>query len=252
MVKGLIRFKEHFQAHTDKFVLIGGTACDLAMTEAGLSFRATKDLDIVLLIEALTTDFGRVFWEFIRLGNYEAREKDSGGNQYYRFRKPTDPAYPAMLELFSKAPNGLILPTEGVLTPIPIGEDISSLSAILLNEAYYSFLQKGKKEIDGLPVVGPVHLMALKAKAWLDLTERRAGGETIDRDNIVKHKRDIFRLFQIADPEFSAELPGVIRADMKNFLRSMESDGVDLKSLGIRGTELDDVLIAIRKLFGIQ
>jgi hypothetical protein len=32
--------------------LIGGTACIVIMQEAGLDFRATKDLDIVLYVEA--------------------------------------------------------------------------------------------------------------------------------------------------------------------------------------------------------
>ena len=42
-------------------MLFGGTACDLALTEAGLQFRATKDLDIVLCIEALDAAFARAF-----------------------------------------------------------------------------------------------------------------------------------------------------------------------------------------------
>ena len=48
MVRGLDVFRRHFAGHTDQFVLIGGTAATLAMAEAGLDFRATKDLDIVL------------------------------------------------------------------------------------------------------------------------------------------------------------------------------------------------------------
>ena len=43
MVKGLSIFVDHFRQFNDQFVLIGGTACDLAMTEAGLEFRATKE-----------------------------------------------------------------------------------------------------------------------------------------------------------------------------------------------------------------
>lgn len=35
--------------------LIGGTAASLAMAEAGLEFRATKDLEIVLHLEALSS-----------------------------------------------------------------------------------------------------------------------------------------------------------------------------------------------------
>ena len=65
MVKGLELFRDHFEAFTGHYTLIGGAACDLAMNEAGLSFRGTKDLDIVLCTEVLDADFGRAFWENI-------------------------------------------------------------------------------------------------------------------------------------------------------------------------------------------
>ncbi len=54
MVRGLDLFRQFFAAHANQYVLIGGTAATLAMEEAGLAFRATKDLDVVLHIEALT------------------------------------------------------------------------------------------------------------------------------------------------------------------------------------------------------
>jgi hypothetical protein len=50
VVKGLDVFQNHFARYADQYVLIGGTAATLAMEEAGLEFRATKDLDIVLHI----------------------------------------------------------------------------------------------------------------------------------------------------------------------------------------------------------
>jgi len=34
MVKGLEIFREHFRNYADRFVLIGGAACDIAMTGA--------------------------------------------------------------------------------------------------------------------------------------------------------------------------------------------------------------------------
>ena len=68
MVKGLEVFREHFRNFADHDVLIGGTAGDIAMTGAGLPFRATKDLDIVLFVEALDGAFVRAFWEFVRAG----------------------------------------------------------------------------------------------------------------------------------------------------------------------------------------
>jgi len=63
VVRGLDKFRKQFRAHADQYVLIGGAACDLLMEEAGLEFRATKNLDIVLSVEALDASFVRAFWE---------------------------------------------------------------------------------------------------------------------------------------------------------------------------------------------
>jgi hypothetical protein len=74
MVRGLDIFQEWFAAFSNQYVPIGGTAASLAMEEAGLEFRATKDLDIVLHVEALTADFGQAFWQFVETGGYEIRQ----------------------------------------------------------------------------------------------------------------------------------------------------------------------------------
>ena len=59
MVRGLDLFRQFFAAHADQFVLIGGTAATLAMEEAGLAFRATKDLDVVLQNRSTRCEFRR-------------------------------------------------------------------------------------------------------------------------------------------------------------------------------------------------
>jgi len=47
---------------------------------AGLEFRATKDLDIVLHIEALECGIsGEVFWKFVEQGGYEIRQAKRHG-----------------------------------------------------------------------------------------------------------------------------------------------------------------------------
>lgn len=56
MVKGIEKFSEHFAGHSGKFILIGGTACAVLMDGAGLDFRSTKDLDIVLILEAMDAE----------------------------------------------------------------------------------------------------------------------------------------------------------------------------------------------------
>jgi hypothetical protein len=159
MVRGLEVFREYFAAHTDKFVLIGGTAATLAMEEAGLEFRATKDLDIVLHIEALSPAFGEVFWSFIEAGRYEIRQaSDTGKPVFYRFQKPADERFPVMLELFCRAPDGIKLAEGSHLTPIPIDEAVASLSAILLDDAYYEFMRYRIREWPAMNKNGTCHL----------------------------------------------------------------------------------------------
>src|SRR5690349_16685193 len=120
MVRGLDRFKTHFEPFADRYVLIGGTACSLAMEDAGLEFRVTKDLDIVLCVEALDGDFVQAFWDFVRAGGYKNQQKSTGNKLFYRFYDPDDKTYPTMLELFSRKPDALTLPDDSLLTPIPV------------------------------------------------------------------------------------------------------------------------------------
>lgn len=165
MVRGLDLFKGQFAAFSENYVLIGGTACMLSMEAMGLPFRATKDLDIVLSIEILEDRFIEAFWDFIKEGNYQHQQQSTGKKQFYRFCSPQNRLYPEILELFSRKPDVITLHDGMHLTPIPVSEEISSLSAILLNDDYYHWIQKGKQEIESLPIVAPTHLIPLKAKA---------------------------------------------------------------------------------------
>lgn len=69
MVKGLDIFRQYFEKYADQYVLIGGTACTVSFEQLNESFgRTTKDLDMVLIVEALTKEFGEKFWQFINDG----------------------------------------------------------------------------------------------------------------------------------------------------------------------------------------
>ena len=238
MVRGLDIFREYFAGHADQFVLIGGTAATLAMEEAGLEFRATKDLDIVLHIEALRPTFGEAFWSFVEAGGYEIRQaSDTGKPVFYRFQKPADERFPAMLELFCRAPEGITLAEGSHLTPIPIDEAAASLSAILLDDAYYDFILTGRKEIDGLPWVGEDRLIPLKASAWLDLGDRQAKGVQVDSKNIRKHANDVLRLSQLLAPDTRIAVAPRIAEDLARFLGGIEADrSIDPKAIKINST----------------
>ena len=114
MVRGLDVFKEFFRDFQNQYVLIGGAACDIIFTKSDLMFRATKDLDMVLIIESLTP-------------------------QFYRFDKPKVPDFPYMIELFAKLDS--VFDNDSYdCRPLYLGNEISSLSAILLNNDYYELL----------------------------------------------------------------------------------------------------------------
>ena len=54
MVKGIDTFRRYFAEYEEQYVLIGGAACDIAFESNDTAFRATRDLDMVLIVEALT------------------------------------------------------------------------------------------------------------------------------------------------------------------------------------------------------
>lgn len=108
MVRGLEIFKKHFASFQDKYVLIGGTACTLVMEEAGIDFRATKDLDIVLCVETLNKEFVFAFKEFIKLGGYRNLQQSTGKEIFYRFSFPENKDFPAMLELFQNPDHQIV------------------------------------------------------------------------------------------------------------------------------------------------
>jgi hypothetical protein len=253
MVRGLDLFKEHFIGFGDHYVLIGGTACSIAMERAGIDFRLTKDLDIVLCVEALNAEFGAAFWEFIKKGKYQNQQRSSGKKVFYRFDKPEDGRFPFMIELFSRVPDALVLADDTHLTPIPVDEEISSLSAILMDEDYYGFIQRGKQETDGLSVVTEEYLIPLKARAWLDMFERQKQGETIDTKDIRKHRADIFRLYRLLSPETRVVLPDPIKRDMQEFLNRSKGDKtINLKDLGLKNTSLEAVLADLGKVYELD
>lgn len=216
-------------------------------------FRATKDVDLVLIVESLTADFGRAFWEYIIEAEYEHKNKSTGSTQFYRFASPKTNDYPQMIELFSKKPEFIPNEDKGmVITPLPIGKDISSLSAILLNGAYYDLLKDGQVILDGIPVLNEESLIPFKVKAWLDLTERRAQGEAVDSRDIKKHKNDVFRLAQLLTDRSKKTLGEEVALDMSRFLKEMEKETIDTKVIGIQGLDQKRILLLLQKCYGLE
>ena len=248
MVKGIDVFRDYFRDYTDEYVLIGGAACDISFQDYGSDFRATKDLDMVLIVEALNSEFGERFWEFIRDGGYQNRAKSSEIPQFYRFDKPSAAGFPSMIELFARA--DWILDNRTELMPIHIDDRLSSLSAILLNASYYKLLLDGRVTVDGFSVLKPSCLIPFKAKAWIDLNQRAQAGEHVDSRDMKKHKNDIIRLASEL-PLDRCELPEEIRADMLTFIALTEITQQDIRNMGIKGVTAEEIIQILLSTYNI-
>ena len=249
MVTGVDSFKEHFRGYEDCYTIIGGTACDILMREAALEFRATRDIDMILLIENRYEEFAAVFWDYIKAGQYKCGWRNSDQPHFYRFTEPQVANYPKMIELFSRRPDFQVEHPEVHLTPLPVSEDISSLSAIMLDDNYYKLMLDGRRVADGISVLDAEYLILFKAKAWLDLAKRKEAGEHVNERDLRKHKNDVFRLFAIADPEARIELSKPVANDMDTFLQAMSGEQIVLRDLGITGITVEEIFDSLRVIF---
>lgn len=257
MIRGLEIFNNYFKEHKDKYILIGGAACDLWFDNAGGNFRSTKDLDIILVVELLDKSFFSIFWEFIKKGKYSDRQIESKRRKYYRFRNPAETDFPFQIELFSRKPESIKIPESSHLTLIPSAEDISSLSAIIIEDEYYNFIKNNKQVLDDFSVLNIAGLIALKIKAFFDLINRKTDN-TLDRE-ISKHRNDVIRLTSLLAESDKIQTPQKIKNNIEEFLINLDNISPnykdlnkDLKSNGIESNLSTDYLkTKFRSTFGL-
>lgn len=72
---GLDKFKEAFEAYSDNYVIIGGTACDITLRDTDMRPRATHDIDMIVIVERMTPEFGTRFWNFVREAGYRPEKR---------------------------------------------------------------------------------------------------------------------------------------------------------------------------------
>jgi hypothetical protein len=255
MVRGLDIFKKYFEQYPNNYIIIGGTACEIIIDEAGFVPRATKDIDIILVVEALSSDFVKQFWQFINDGKYQQREKSNDKREYYRFIKPGDTDFPHQIELFSRTPDVIVLEGEAHVTPIPVDDDLSNLSAILLNDDYYNYMIEHSQIEEGLHHANIEALICLKAKAFLEIKERIENGSKEDVKQLKKHKADVFRLTVMISPQSIFELPDTIQTHVNQFAELTAGDFPDkaiFKEMGLSNIDPNAVFEQFIKSFKVS
>jgi len=257
MVKGIEKFKEFFEGYEDNYVIIGGTACEVHEEIYAQTPRATKDIDIILIVEALSSEFVNRFWNFVKTAEYDVRNKGISDNEgykheHYRFMKPQNDAFPYQVELFSRNLRLLNFPEDSRITPIPVSDDLSSLSAILMDNGYYHFTIEHSQPEDGIHIANVESLICLKSKAFLDLTERKERGEQVDSKHITKHKKDVFRLAAMLAPSDVYALPETLKKDVENFCKTVKEELPNsdfLKSADVRNVTTKQLIEQIEISF---
>lgn len=246
MVNGLDKFREKFGKFSDGYAIIGGTACSVIMEHEGYAFRSTKDIDAILIVDANNfKDFAKEFWEFIHEGEYKFGWKGDENAHFYRFTEPKN-GFPVQIELFSRSEKSLDIP-QGIIR-VPISEDISSLSAIILDEDYYNLIKKGCETIDGIRVLKPENLILFKMFARVNLEDEKNAGKHVNEKDLKKHKNDVFRLLQLLPEETRVSLPEKIRNHVQRFLGSMQNEPLDEQVLGQMLTK-DSAIDLLRDIY---
>jgi len=245
-VIGIEEFARHFAGYEDCYTIIGGAACEILMSQTPRDFRATKDIDMIILFEDKFKEFAELFWNYIKEGGYTYGWKSNDEPHFYRFTNPKE-GYPKQIELFSRKPN-YHLEAATTIVPIHIDEDVSSLSAILLNDDFYDFMLKGRIVINGLSVLKTSYIIPFKMMAWINLMSEKEEGKHVNARDLKKHKNDVFQLLQIIPEGETVEVTGDVSDAVDKFLEMIVNENIVFANLDIE-SDMDTEIKALREIY---
>lgn len=255
---GIDKVQAYLGEYKTNYVIIGGTALNLNLAEFELAERATKDVDMIMLCESMTYDYLARFWDLIRAGGYRPStiKKEEGDKlTFYRFDSPTDRSFPAYIELFTRKPEGISLPEDIHLIHVENTEDLSSFSAILLDDDYYNYAKSHATEIQGVQVIDKFALIVLKAKAYVSNVKRKEAGQRVQQDDIDKHKKDVYRVSFLLEETDQENVSDVIKNDLREFIRLIQEKPIGTaaiaKRLGVAEVTMEEFVAKISRTFGL-
>ena len=138
------------------------------------------------------------------------------------------------------------------LAPVPVEEGVISRSAILLGDNYFDALRHMRHVVDDMSLVYERILIPIKARAYLDLAQRRVNGESVDARHIRKQRADVFRLTQLLQGEGRLALADSMRAGLGEFLgQALADPGFDYAALR-RPFTLDDATAILGRYYRLD
>lgn len=254
---GIDRLREYLGDFNANYVIIGGTACNLHLEDADLQGRATKDIDMIVVCEAINEEYVRQFWAFIKAGGYkpcQINTEEGTKRTFYRFIEPTDTSFPVYIELFSRVPDGIQIPEDVHIIHLNMDEEyLSSFSAILMDDDYYYYAINHSREIKGVQVLDKDALVVLKAKAYLNNKKRKNEGQQVHQDDIDKHKKDVYRLSFLFSGEERYDVSDGIQDNLRDFIAELRTDSISTKAIakavGVVEVPMQDFIRKVETLF---
>ncbi len=128
-----------------------------------------------------------------------------------------------MIELLSRHPDILGEPKGLTIEPLSVDEETSSLSAIIMDDDYYHFTISHSKLTDGIRHADSAALIALKARAYLNLMQDKASGKHVNSKDIKKHRSDVLKNVVIME-DGEIEAPVSIVACVHEFVASLREE----------------------------
>lgn len=250
-INGIEKFREYFKDYKDDYAIIGGTACSLLLDNMGLDFRATKDIDMVVICKNTKSNFIPELKKFIKDGKYKVYTNKDNKNKFYRFIKPVNQNYPVMIELFSKEQDFNFKEDKILTSFYDENEKIYSISAIVLNEVYYNFLINHKTVVNDISIIDVYGLIVLKAKAYVDLYIKNQNGESIESHELNKHQYDVYRLLSTLSGNERINISLEIKQDLKDFIKLSPVTNIQLRQIGIN-LEKPILLNALDNIFQLK
>jgi len=250
-VRGLDHFTNYFKGLEDHYVIIGGSAASVLMEESELIFRATQDIDLVILADPSDQVAQRLL-SYVSFGEYKIKEATSNEPRYYRYRDPKSEEFPKMIEIFSRNAKGLELNDSQHIIPIETGS-AERLSAILLDDAYFSLIRTNLYTSEqGHHVINVMANICLKARAFCDLTAQKALGAAVDSRDISKHRNDVLKLANALQDSSRLLLVDRPKQDLEQAIRAIEELDISQIKAILKDSPVKDskpLLAQLRKTF---
>ena len=189
-----------------------------------------------MIISYPSKEFTTLLKGYVKEGEYQDKQGTKDKKTFYRFKDPKNTAFPVQIEIFARNEEGLDLFEDQHIIPIKHDDETGYLSAILLEDEYFYLIRDNKTTLGGNPICTELAVMALKARAFNEMTKRKD-----DPKHIKKHRNDILKLVSRLSPNARCTLSGLPAKHMEDFLEELSKANQDDITNVLKGFTITDI-----------